>query len=393
MARVSICRFTPQKVVDGDIVRLEYVDVLIHRDDTALLHTLICRGYGVLIYPGAIPRDQWTSLKISIPIDWGIIQGKGHGIVLQRKRTNAEAAWEGAHQAAPRWEVTRTVSRFDPARRHSWERDYASVNSGPPQTHTHLCAMIIRFPGLSALPITPSGYGALLQPPRTGMDPDRKDRHQPIPLNPSVQPVRDSIPSRIRRLSTRLPHNTSNDILATNGETGLVSDTDMMSTNHEVDVVTDAAELLASEPSVLIGQTNISDYSTVPNSGAVDGMSNQCMWLSVRDGLNALRVSGRPDWSVPELRRLAVREGAVINSTREIFDTVLHAEGMRAVAKALGIRVRVYRKSSSNILSGYHEITFPMSTDSPLLISVLFTGNYKGGHFVYINSMSDRESA
>ena len=77
---------------------------------------------------------------------------------------------------------------------------------------------------------------------------------------------------------------------------------------------------------------------TKPNSGQVDGMINQCFWISLVD---YLRVHGFPDLTVRQLREQATSGGRlIINGEREMLDTFIHTDVVEQIASYYNLTIR-----------------------------------------------------
>lgn len=96
-----------------------------------------------------------------------------------------------------------------------------------------------------------------------------------------------------------------------------------------------------------IGGNNF--FNVVPNSGQVDDMSNQCMWISISD---YLRIYREINISVRELRQIAGLDRTT-EQTQFDWETPQFRRGIEKVAEIFGLRINCYLVGHDGVPNQY----------------------------------------
>ncbi len=96
----------------------------------------------------------------------------------------------------------------------------------------------------------------------------------------------------------------------------------------------------------LIGGDITDNFKVIPNSGSNGETtpghviySNQCMWLSIID---YARIKLNRVYTLNEIRRIASKNGAIINGPHDEFDSYIHEEAMNNVCNELQLNVKIF---------------------------------------------------
>jgi len=121
---------------------------------------------------------------------------------------------------------------------------------------------------------------------------------------------------------------------------------------------------------------------TIRNSGSLEGMSNQCFWISI---LDYLKTHGFPDLTLRELRVNAGGPGININGKNQMVDTDIHRNAIEQITFIYNLTIRGFPVDGNGRLlyHGNHGNTFG---NGPNIVDIANFGLY---HFELIINQSN----
>jgi hypothetical protein len=124
---------------------------------------------------------------------------------------------------------------------------------------------------------------------------------------------------------------------------------------------------------------------TKQNSGRLEGMSNQCFWISI---LDYLKTHGFPNLTLRELRLQASGPGININDENQMIDTDIHRDAIEQIAFNYHLTIRGFPvDGNGNLLyNGNHGNIFG---NGPNIVDIANFGLY---HFELIIERNSNNS-
>jgi hypothetical protein len=117
--------------------------------------------------------------------------------------------------------------------------------------------------------------------------------------------------------------------------------------------------------------------TTKSNSGRLEGMSNQCFWISI---LDYLHDNGYPELTLRELRKFMIDANLKINKENEIFDSDLYREASEYIANIFDLKIQAYLIDSNGYILYSGEIINTIG-DGRNVVNIAQFGQY---HFELI---------
>ena len=124
-------------------------------------------------------------------------------------------------------------------------------------------------------------------------------------------------------------------------------------------------------------------FTTVKNNGAVEGMTNQCFWISIKQYLERVK---RINYTVRELKKIASdRKASIINGDHDQFDTSDHFVSLMNIINNFNLSIHFY---------SYNARTKEISDDPTMVIDGRHSQSivhivHLGAHFELITSIGN----
>jgi len=136
---------------------------------------------------------------------------------------------------------------------------------------------------------------------------------------------------------------------------------------------------------------NLRPYETEKNSGTVDNMTNQCLWISICDYIKRFNI----ELTVRELRNLLIGHKIEINNEREMADNGRHQleEAFKLIGEIFNLKIKIfpiaYEYNNKKYINK-ESVSVYGDQNSNKVINIASGGITFGNHFELITEIFDK---